>query len=309
MAASGSTLLAATDDGVFISVDNAQNWTAANSGLLSNYVTDFFISGSIIYAATGYGVHVSIDNGQNWTPLDAAGQSDPFTPAVAANYSHVFAGSNGYGVFTKSNIFPRVEITGPAINSSFPAPSNITITASAAADTGKSITQVEFLSNGTLVGSPDTIAPFQVTLGNAAAGTYVLTAKATDSDGGGSHASLPRHSWQTTPAALLPNNDDWNDDNYWSADEPGNDRGNPPGSPQDGGAGSGNFQTAAPSSLLPGRGIDLSLGLAYNSRVWNKAEGGSISEITFDIDKDWPAWMVARLRQAALDGRRRQHAR
>jgi len=39
---------------------------------------------------------------------------------------------------------------------------------------------------------------------------------------------------------------------------------------------------------LGGRGQDLNFGLSYNSRVWHKAN----SEITFDIDRDWPAGMV-----------------
>jgi len=87
-------------------------------------------------------------------------------------------------------------------------------------------------------------------------------------------------------AAALPlPADGWDGSNYWSADDPGNTRGNPPGGAQDDGAGSGNFQIAAPVLALPGRGIDLGLGLAYNSRVWNKAG----SQITFDIDRDWPA--------------------
>jgi len=79
--------------------------------------------------------------------------------------------------------------------------------------------------------------------------------------------------------------DGWDGSNYWSADDPGNTRGNPPGGAQDNGAGSGNFQIAAPVLALPGRGIDIGLGLAYNSRVWNKAA----PKITFDIDRDWPA--------------------
>src|SRR6185503_2103610 len=70
-----------------------------------------------------------------------------------------------------------------------------------------------------------------------------------------------------------------------SADDYVNRVGNPPGTPVDEGAGSGNFQIAAPVLGLPGRGIDISLGLAYNSRLWNKAG----SEISFDNDRGWPA--------------------
>jgi RHS repeat-associated protein len=86
-------------------------------------------------------------------------------------------------------------------------------------------------------------------------------------------------------AAMLPA-DGWNQDNYYYADDPGNEPGNPPGGPQDGGAGNGNFQITAPVLSLPGRGIDLSLALTYNSRIWSKT---SYYEMTFDPDRSWPA--------------------
>jgi RHS repeat-associated protein len=96
------------------------------------------------------------------------------------------------------------------------------------------------------------------------------------------HASASKA--PATAAMPLPG-DGWDGTNYQSADDPGNGRGNPPGSAQDDGAGNGNFQIAAPVMSLDGRGIDIGLGLSYNSRVWNKAA----PKINFDIDRDWPA--------------------
>lgn len=90
-------------------------------------------------------------------------------------------------------------------------------------------------------------------------------------------------------AAALPAdcNDtyNWNACNYDEIDDPDNTRGTPPGESPDMQAGNGNFQLKAPVLSLPGRGRDLSLVLAYNSRVWTKTG----SQITFDIDHDWPA--------------------
>jgi RHS repeat-associated protein len=83
---------------------------------------------------------------------------------------------------------------------------------------------------------------------------------------------------------LLDDPYSWTDGNFMTADDPGKERGKPPGHPPDGGAGSSNFQFSAPVLSLSGRGQDLNLGLSYNSRVWHKAN----SEITFDIDQDWP---------------------
>ncbi len=90
----------------------------------------------------------------------------------------------------------------------------------------------------------------------------------------------------------------WNPSNFLAARDPGNDRGDPPGRPRHHGAGSSNFQITAPVFSLPGRGIDLSLGLIYNSRVWTLSN----SDMTYDIDRDWPAagWSLGFGRVAGL---------
>jgi RHS repeat-associated protein len=98
------------------------------------------------------------------------------------------------------------------------------------------------------------------------------------------HPSATKIALAPEAMPLLPG-DGWGNDNYWSADDPGNGVGNPPGAAIDGGAGSGNFQFAAPILSLPGRGINISLGAAYNSRLWNKAD----TQISYDNDRGWPA--------------------
>ena len=103
-------------------------------------------------------------------------------------------------------------------------------------------------------------------------------------EGKRSHASKSR---SAAIAAPVPDGGGggWDSSNYWSADDPGNRVGDPPGATADGGAGSGNFQFAAPVYAVPGRGINISLGLSYNSRVWNKAD----SQMSFDNDRGWPS--------------------
>ncbi len=88
-----------------------------------------------------------------------------------------------------------------------------------------------------------------------------------------------------TPVMPIIIDGGWNDSNFRSSSDPCNRRGNPPGAPLDSGAGTGNFQTVAPVISLPGRGINIALALAGNSRVWNK----SGTQINYDIDRDWPA--------------------
>jgi len=78
--------------------------------------------------------------------------------------------------------------------------------------------------------------------------------------------------------------DGWNGSNWWMADDPENQTGNPPGtSPES--AGNGNFQFSAPVIDLPGRGMDMKLSLNYNSRVWSKS--GNLMK--FDSDRGYPA--------------------
>jgi RHS repeat-associated protein len=82
-----------------------------------------------------------------------------------------------------------------------------------------------------------------------------------------------------------PGDGGWNTGNWESADESYNLVGRTPNKNFDYGAGSSNFVFDAPIVSLPGRGIDLSLNLSYNSRLWNKSN----SEITYDIDRGFPA--------------------
>ena len=80
-----------------------------------------------------------------------------------------------------SNTPPTVSITSPANNATFTAGANIAIDAKAA-DTDGTITKVEFFQGTTLLGE-DTTSPYSFTWNNVSAGSYSLTAKATDNLG------------------------------------------------------------------------------------------------------------------------------
>jgi hypothetical protein len=80
-----------------------------------------------------------------------------------------------------ANVAPTVNITNPVNNAVLNAPVNITIDASAS-DSDGSITQVEFYQGTTLLNT-DTVAPYSFTWTSVGAGTYSLTAKATDNRG------------------------------------------------------------------------------------------------------------------------------
>jgi Bacterial Ig domain len=89
--------------------------------------------------------------------------------------------SSAVSVTVSANQAPTVSITSPAANASFAAPASIAINANAA-DTNGTISKVEFYNGTTLLGS-DTTSPYSYTWSNVAAGTYSLTAKATDNVG------------------------------------------------------------------------------------------------------------------------------
>ena len=92
-------------------------------------------------------------------------------------------GQNGNGGFsyTRSTapvaVPPTVTITNPAGGAVFAAPANVKLGASASVS-GGTVTNVQFLANGTPVGSV-TSAPFNVTSSALGTGSYTLTAIAT----------------------------------------------------------------------------------------------------------------------------------
>ena len=76
---------------------------------------------------------------------------------------------------------PSVTITSPADGATFNTPTNITVTADAT-DTDGTVTKVDFFTNSSFIGT-DTTAPYSVLWEQVAAGTYNITARATDNSG------------------------------------------------------------------------------------------------------------------------------
>jgi len=80
-----------------------------------------------------------------------------------------------------TNAPPTVVIANPTNNAAFTAPANMTITADAS-DSDGSISRVEFFDAADKLGET-TNSPYSLAWSNVAAGTYTLTAKATDNLG------------------------------------------------------------------------------------------------------------------------------
>jgi regulation of enolase protein 1 (concanavalin A-like superfamily) len=80
-----------------------------------------------------------------------------------------------------NNLPPTVSITSPANGATFSAPATVTINATAS-DSDGTVAKVDFYAGNTLLGT-DTSTPYTFTWSNVAAGSYVLTAVATDNLG------------------------------------------------------------------------------------------------------------------------------
>jgi hypothetical protein len=85
-------------------------------------------------------------------------------------------------VNVSSNQVPTVSITAPTNNATYTAPASITITA-IAADADGTIASVKFYNGTTLLGTVTT-SPYSYSWTSVAAGTYIITAVATDNVGG-----------------------------------------------------------------------------------------------------------------------------
>jgi hypothetical protein len=92
-------MYAGTDNGVFCSTDNGDNWTKIDTGLTNQYVYTIAISpnGYMFAGTSGGGVFLSTDNGNNWEEKNDS-LLNLFIGSLAINADgYVFAGSIGGG--------------------------------------------------------------------------------------------------------------------------------------------------------------------------------------------------------------------
>ncbi len=111
---------------------------------------------------------------------------------------------------------PTVSITSPSNGATFTTPATITINATAS-DSDGTVTKVDFYANSTLLGT-GTAAPYTLTWSNAAAGTYSITAVATD-NGGATTTSSAVSITVSNPSSSLPSG--WADADVGSVPLPG----------------------------------------------------------------------------------------
>ncbi len=125
---------------------------------------------------------------------------------AAGNYSFSAVATDNLGakatntisLTVASNVAPTVSITSPTNNASFLAPTDLTFTANAS-DTDGTITKVEFFAGTNQLGE-DLTSPYSLVWSNVAAGTYSLTARATDDQGTATSSAVVMVAVTNTPA-------------------------------------------------------------------------------------------------------------
>ncbi|MFD1630402.1 discoidin domain-containing protein [Pseudopedobacter beijingensis] len=118
----------------------------------------------------------------DWTGLTAAGRYvRVYGTKRLLPYGYSIYELEVYGTFAGGNYAPSVSITTPGNNANFPQPANINIAANAA-DTDGTISKVEFYNGNDKIGEALT-APYSFEWQHVMAGTYSITAKATDNTG------------------------------------------------------------------------------------------------------------------------------
>ena len=158
---------------------------------------NFFVNNPVAIAATAAddGAVTSVDFYLNGA-LQGSDATAPYTftvtPSTAGTYSLTAIATDNDGNTTTSsvvtinetvavNVALTVSITSPANGASFFTGNPVAIAATAA-DADGTVTTVGFYLNGVLQGS-DVTAPYTFTVTPATAGTYSLTARATDNGG------------------------------------------------------------------------------------------------------------------------------
>lgn len=130
---------------------------------------DFYRGTTLLYS------DASSPYSYNWSGVAAGTYS---ITAVATDNLGASTTSTAASIVVSGNTPPVVSLTSPANNSTYTSPASITITASAS-DVGGSISKVEFYRGSTLLAT-DASSPYSYSWTGVAAGTYSITAKATD---------------------------------------------------------------------------------------------------------------------------------
>ncbi|MCU0428385.1 MAG: Ig-like domain-containing protein [Cytophagaceae bacterium] len=181
-----------TNSGVFKSDNAGTNWTNVTFNLPNigkRCIVYQKNPEDILYVGLSVGVYYLKPGTTTWVDYFDGLPNVPVSE-LEINYSigMLRVATSGRGLWeapiiknSTGNLAPSISLTSPANNASFLAPASISLTATAS-DADGSVSKVEFFQGSTLIGT-DLSAPYSFTWTNVPAGTYTLTAKATDNLG------------------------------------------------------------------------------------------------------------------------------
>ena len=153
------------------SINAAVSLTGGASGGSGGY--------SYSWSTASAGCGFSSSTAQSPTVSCNSGGAKSITLTVTDSVGHTDTKTSGLAI----NAPPTVSITAPANNSSYNQPATVSLTASAS-DSDGTITGVEYLNGAASLGSSTTAAGgYPVTPVPFSAGTYTITARATDNSG------------------------------------------------------------------------------------------------------------------------------
>ena len=116
---------------------------------------------------------------------------------VATDNNNVATTSSAIAITVSSNTPPTCSITAPTNGTTYTAPASVTITASAAGTGGATISSVKFYYASTTLLATVTTSPYTYSWTSVAAGSYALTAQATDNHSLTTTSSAVAMSWST----------------------------------------------------------------------------------------------------------------
>lgn len=223
----------------------------------------FYVNGALLSTDTTAPYTSSI-----WTPASSGNYT---LTAQAADNSGNVTTSTAVTVTIGSNAAPTVSITSPASGLNYSLGNNVLIGA-VASDTDGFIASVQFFANGQLIGAK-TAAPYTVSWKPASAGTFALTAVATDNIGSSTTSTAVS---VTVTSAIAPS---------VSLTNPASGASYGVGTsiPLNAAVTGGNGPTAQVEFFINGASLSIDSSAPYNT-VWTPASAGTYSLIAVATD-------------------------
>jgi RHS repeat-associated protein len=185
--------------------------TSPTSGTVQNMPASFALTATASSPSANNSTIAKVEFYHGATLIGTATTSPysyTWTNATVGGHTVTAKAYDTKGLFTVSspvtlivNAPPVVSLTTPANNSVSATPAPITLTASAT-DSDGTITKVDFYNGATLLGTATT-SPYSYNWTGVAVGTYSLTAKATDNNGGVTTSSPVSVKVGTVPTVSL----------------------------------------------------------------------------------------------------------